>query len=127
MKTISSISTIIKKIFFVYILVVEIFDFRPKGPKSERPLFHGEWIKIRNLFEYLSHNKKVNFIFLKDILKQVNYNKVVNVTSISSPTIVKNKKYNINRWLIAENNLELNTLCFNAFNSIKNKKNSKKN
>ena len=71
----------------------------------------------------------MNFIFLKDILKQVNYNKVVNVTSISSPTIVKKqKKYNINRWLIAgKNNLELNTLCFNAFNSIKNKKNSKKN
>ena len=117
-----------KNFFCIYSSDVEIFDFRPKGPKSERPLFHGEWIKIRNLFEYLSHNKKVNFIFLKDILKQVNYNKVVNVTSISSPTIVKKqKKYNINRWLIAgKNNLELNTLCFNAFNSIKNKKNSKK-
>ena len=70
-----------KNFFCIYSSDVEIFDFRPKGPKSERPLFHGEWIKIRNLFEYLSHNKKVNFIFLKDILKQVNYNKVVTTQS----------------------------------------------
>ena len=119
-----------KKIFFcLYSSDVEIFDFRPKGSKSERPLSNGEWIKIRNLYEYLIQNKKVNFIFFRDVLKKINKKNIINVTSIVNPTIVKKqKKYNINRWLVAgKNNLELNTLCFNAYNSIKNQKKSKKN
>ena len=117
-----------KNFFCLYSSDVEIFDFRPKGSKSERPLSYGEWIKIRNLYEYLIQSKKVNFIFFKDILKKINKKNIINVTSIVNPTIVKKqKKYNINRWLVAgKNNLELNTLCFNAYNSIKNQKKSKK-
>ena len=66
MKIILSISTIIKKIFFcIYSSDVEIFDFRPKGQSQKDHYLHGEWIKIRNLYEYLIQNKKVNFIFLK--------------------------------------------------------------
>ncbi len=118
-----------KKFFCLYSSDVEIFDYRPKGKKSERPLYNDEWKKISNLLRIFKNNKNHQFFFFINLLKKINYKKKINLTSIISPTIVKKqKKYNINRWLLAgQNNLELNTLCHRAFNSIKSKKNSKKN
>ena len=117
-----------KKFYCIYSSDVEIFDFRPKGSKSERPLKNGEWAKIDNLFKVFKKDKKNQFVFVHDMLKKVNTKKKVNLTSIINPTIVKKqRKYNINRWLLAgKNNLELNTLCIRAYNTIKDLKNSKK-
>ena len=110
--------------FCLYSSDAEIFDYRPKGKKSERPLYNNEWIKISNLYKLLSNSKQLKFFFFKDLLNSLNANKKIKLTSIIKPTIVKKqKKYNINRWLLAgKNNLELNTLCYRAFNSIKNQK-----
>ena len=117
-----------KKFFCLYSSDAEIFNYRPRGSKSERPLYSGEWIKIDSIYKFFQKSSNFKLISFKDLLNEINKKKKINMTSIVNPTIVKKqKKYNINRWLLAgRNNIRLNTLCMNAYNSIKQKKNSKK-
>ena len=71
----------------------EIFNYRPRGSKSERPLYSGEWIKIDSIYKFFSKSSNFKLISFKDLLNEIN--KKINMTSIVNPNIVKKTKNTI--------------------------------
>ena len=61
-----------KNFFCLYSSDVEIFDYRPKGKKSERPLYNDEWKKISNLLRIFKNNKNHQLFFFINLLKKKN-------------------------------------------------------
>ena len=49
-----------KKFFCLYSSDAEIFNYRPRGSKSERPLYSGEWIKIDSIYKFFQKVQILN-------------------------------------------------------------------
>jgi len=107
-----------KRYFSLYANDAEIFNYRPGRYETEANLGLNEWKRIKKLLCALK-NKGFEFVFLKDVLKDKQNNKL-NLESPQQPIPVKKQeKYNINRWaLTGRDDLGINTKIFRLFKAL---------
>jgi len=107
-----------KRYFPLYANDVEIFNFRPGRYETEADLKHNEWKRISILLCVLK-NKGFGFVFLKDVLKDKQNNRISLESSQQPIPVKKQEKYNINRWaLTGRGDLEINTNIFRLFKAF---------
>lgn len=116
-----------KKAFPIYGNDVEVFNFRPGRYMTEAVISNNEWERIEALYKSLSYQKNINFIKPSGVLKikkKFYSNNKLNLTSASSPIVVKKqRKYNILRWAVTgRNDCLINTQCWKIYNKLKNHK-----
>jgi hypothetical protein len=102
----------------VYSSDAEIFNFRPGRYKTENVSQWDEWEKVRML--YSSLGEKAEFVFIRDMLGDISYNKPLIEFKPKFPVQVKKQeKYNILRWAIGgRDNLRLNADCYKIYEHL---------
>lgn len=104
---------------------VEVFDYRPGRYMTEAPVqTDGEWRRLEALFEALTQEPSVNFIAPSNVLELMqdpDAGHVLQLESAPQPIPVKKQdKYNPVRWAVSgRGDLEVNTLCWQAFEAIR--------
>ena len=115
--------------FPLYTNDIEIFDYRPGRYKTESKFNEGEWKKLIKLYSFLDSQDWCKIIAPSELLMtSKNYNSL-NEIKLESPShpipVKKQNKYNIKRWAhTGRGDLEINSKCYQIYNSLINKKNN---
>ena len=115
--------------FPLYSNDIEIFDYRPNRYETEATIVdRGEWNRVFDLYNNLVEQDWCELIFPSRVLDAANTenaNHLLRLESIEQPIPVKKQeKYNITRWaLTGRNDLDINTKCFQIYQSMVNQKN----
>ena len=115
--------------FPLYSNDIEIFDYRPNRYGTEATIVdRHEWVRIYDLYQHLDEQDWCELIFPTAVLDDIdteNANHLLRLESIEQPIPVKKQeKYNITRWaLTGRNDLDINTKCFQIYESMVYQKN----
>jgi hypothetical protein len=118
-----------ERYFPLYSNDVEIFDYRPGRYQTEEKINrNSEWMRIIDLHSHLNQQDWCELVFPSIVLnglKQPNAGHELQLETPSQPIPVKKQeKYNINRWaLTGRDDLEINTKCYQIYNSFIQEKN----
>lgn len=111
------------RIFMLYGNDAEVFDFRPGRYNSESPLREGEWQRVEKLFQLLLADPRFQFISLRQTLEWMNHpdaGHLLHLESATEPIPVKKQSYyNITRWAVTGQDLEMNTACWRIYQALK--------
>ena len=100
--------------FIIYGSDVEVFDFRPGRYQTESTHIEGEWLRIAELFHFLSQLKSYQWALPIEVLARCKNSQALVFQNASHPISVKKQpKYNVTRWALSgRNDLWLNTQCY---------------
>ena len=115
-----------ERFYMLYGSDTEIFDFRTRryASKIEGRAVKGEWGKISKLFEALSREENIRIILPSEVLdleKDRKHSfKEIRLESPEDPIPVKKQeKYNITRWGLSGNSIDINTKCYQVYNNLR--------
>ncbi len=114
------------RVMMLYGNDMEVFDFRPRDPKTlhSGDVKEKEMEKIKLAFEKLKEEKDIGFILPSDSIKKCYLDQDYDVGSAEAPIITKKQeKYNVLRWAVCgKNNYESNSMCYKAYHLLLNLK-----
>lgn len=98
----------------------EVFDFRPGRYATEPDQVSGEWSRIEQAIEALSHWKTTQWRLPSELIQLTNNHLALTLTTPEHPVSVKKQaKYNLTRWALSGwNDLVLNTSCFQRYQQL---------
>jgi hypothetical protein len=111
-----------ERCLMIYGSDMEVFDFRPRNPKTlhSGEITEPEIEKMEIALEKLKSLKEIEFVLPEEVM-YINFtDKIYDVGSPDYPIITKKQdKYNVTRWAVCgRENSKINTQCYKLFNNL---------